>query len=233
MALAVTPIAPASTLNASANPSGASQPVTVQAQPHIPEFSEQTKVITQPSAPLTAPPLPPPKEIAPVLSPPSELLSSSSASPIDGVKADRVIGRLSELGYAAGNGLRWDKDSYAALREFKIINHLPADSQMDVITTKTLSSSQAIARTKSFVGGWAVDPNCPQGAQLNISLREAQTDGGLCTFDAFLPSRIGWVVRGHCQVGADRWPATVNFSVSGRTLLWSSAKGKSTYYRCG
>ncbi|MGJ5201524.1 hypothetical protein [Bradyrhizobium sp. HKCCYLRH1030] len=233
LAPAAPPIKPASTPSGPASPNGASQAIIVPMQPSV-ELSEQTKVIAAlPPAPPTAPPLPPAQEIKPVPSPRPELLPSGSDSPTDGVKADPAIGRLSELGYAAGNSLRWDKDSYAALREFRIINHLPAGDQIDDVTTRALNSSRAITRTGSFLGGWAADPDCSQGTQLNISVREAKTDGGLCTFDAFIPSRVGWTVRGHCQVGADRWPATITFTVSGRTLLWSSAKGKATYYRCG
>ncbi|MGJ5075689.1 helix-hairpin-helix domain-containing protein [Bradyrhizobium oligotrophicum] len=230
---AVTSIDATSNRSTSVRPNDASQLATARVPPYSLELPEQTNVIPQPPPSLTATPLPPPQEIAPIPSPSPELLSSSSTSPMDGVGADPAISRLSELGYSAGNSPRWDGDNYAALREFKIINHLPADSQMDVITAQTLKSPRAISRTKSFLGGWAPDSNCPQGAQLNISVREAQTDGGLCTFDAFLPSRVGWVVRGHCQVGTNRWPATITFRVSGRELVWSSAKGKSTYYRCG
>jgi hypothetical protein len=205
----------------------------VPVQPYTFEIPEQTKVIAQPQMPALAPALGPPQEIKPVPSALPEILASDPFPPANAAAADPAIGRLSELGYAASNSTNWDKDSYAALREFKIINHLSADSQMDATTAQALNSSRAIARNRSFLGGWAEDPSCSQGTQLNISVREAQTDGGICTFDTFLPSRVGWAVRGHCQVGADRWPATITFGVSGKALLWSSAKGKSTYYRCG
>ncbi|WP_257167429.1 helix-hairpin-helix domain-containing protein [Bradyrhizobium sp. SRS-191] len=225
---------PANNLGTLAIPSGAPQPTIAQAQPYTLDFTDQTKATPGLQlAPPAAPPLPPAQEIKPLPSPPPELSPSVSMTFPDDAKPDPAINRLSELGYVAGTGLGWDKDSYAALREFKIINRLPADTQLDVVTAKALNSSRAIGRARSFLGSWAADPGCSQGTQLNISVHEARTDGGTCTFDAFLPSRVGWTVRGHCQVGVDRWPATITLSISGRSLVWSSAKGKATYHRCG
>lgn len=179
--------------------------------------------------PTTAPPLGPPQEIKPLISPPTELQADIPVATTDAETPDRVINRLSELGFAEP-GVAASID--VVLRDFKIVNHLPADSRLDELTTQALNSTQAIPRNKSFLGGWGTDPTCSQGVQLTISTREARTDGGVCSFDAFLPNRKGWTVRGHCLVGADRWPATINFGISGRALSWSSAKGKTTYYRC-
>lgn len=210
---------------------------SVPVQPYLLEpkwqvASQQNSVFDTPAL-ATVPPLGPPQEIRPVASPPTELQAGIPVVPTGPAAPDPVIIRLSELGFAPVSQAKWDDTTYAGLREFKIVNHLSADSRVDPLTTQTINSRQAIARNRSFLGGWGVDPSCSQGAQLTISAREARTDGGVCSFEAFLPNRTGWMVRGHCQVGPDRWPATITLGVSGKELSWSSAKGKSTYFRCG
>lgn len=178
------------------------------------------------------PPLDPPREVKPPPQSLAEVNPSVAPSPPIVASPDPLIGRLKDLGFAAAIEPSWTVTALNGLREFKIVNHLPPDSRLDAMTTQALQSPQAIARNRSFLGGWATDAACTQGVQLTISVQEARTEGGVCTFDAFLPSRSGWAVRGHCQVGADRWPATISFGVSGIALSWSSAKGNATYYRC-
>lgn len=183
-------------------------------------------------APLVAPPLESPREVTPLPQSPAEFSLSVAPNPPSATTPDSAIGRLKDLGFTASVEPSWSATALSGLREFKIVNHLPPDARLDAMTTQALQSAQVIPRNRSFLGGWATDPTCTQGTQLTISIQEARTEGGVCTFDAFLPSRSGWTVRGHCQVGADRWPATINFAVSGRALSWSSAKGNATYYRC-
>jgi len=144
-----------------------------------------------------------------------------------------LIGRLKDLGFSRTNDASWNANALASLREFKIVNHLPSDSQLDRMTVQALLSPQALARSQSFLGAWGTDSTCSQGAQLFISARDARTEAGTCSFDTFLPTRSGWTVGGRCQVGADKWSATINFTVVGKALSWSSTKGNSTYYRCG
>jgi hypothetical protein len=183
-------------------------------------------------APLVVPPLEPPREAKPPPLPPADPSLSVARASTNTLTPDPAIGRLKDLGFIASIEPSWSANALSGLREFKIVNQLPADTRLDAITTQALQSPRATARNRSFLGGWATDPACVQGTQLTISAQEARTQGGVCTFDAFLPSRSGWTVRGHCQVGADRWPATINFVVSGMALTWSSAKGNATYYRC-
>jgi hypothetical protein len=206
---------------------------------------QQTTPIPQPSStqqlqknafdtPLHPPLLlDPPREIKPAEQPAAEASVSIPHSSIDPAVPAVVIGRLGELGFSDPSNVSWNASALAGLREFKIVNHLPADSELDATTVQALHSSQALARSQSFLGGWGTDPTCSQGSQLFISSREARTEAGACSFDAFLPRRSGWTVRGHCQVGTDRWAATINLAVAGRALSWSSAKGNVTYYRCG
>lgn len=184
------------------------------------------------AAPPVVPPLDPPREVKPPPQPLAETKPSVAQSVPTVTTPDPALGRLKDLGFTGAIDSSWTATTLNGLREFKIVNHLPPDSRLDAITTQTLQSPQAIARSRSFLGGWATDATCTQGTQLTISVQEARTEGGVCTFDAFLPSRSGWAVRGHCQVGVDRWPATINFAVSGVALSWSSAKGNATYYRC-
>ncbi|WP_439365251.1 hypothetical protein ACNJYD_02655 [Bradyrhizobium sp. DASA03005] len=192
----------------------------------------QKSTIEAAVAPLVAPPLDPPREVKPPPQPPTDSNLGVAQTVLNTAMPDPAIGRLKDLGFTASIESSWTPTALSALREFKIVNHLPPDSRLDPMTTQALQSPQAIARNRSFLGGWATDAACTQGTQLTISAQEARTEGGVCTFDAFLPSRSGWTVRGHCQVGADRWPATISFTVSGAALSWSSAKGNATYYRC-
>lgn len=184
------------------------------------------------AVPPMVPPLDPRREVKPPPQPLAEVNPGVAQSPPIVPSPEPSIVRLKDLGFTAAIEPSWTVTALNGLREFKIVNHLPPDSRLDAMTAQALQSPQAIARNRSFLGGWAADAACTQGIQLTISVQEARTDGGVCTFDAFLPSRSGWAVRGHCQVGADRWPATISFGVSGIALSWSSAKGNATYYRC-
>ncbi|WP_157787951.1 helix-hairpin-helix domain-containing protein [Bradyrhizobium elkanii] len=183
--------------------------------------------------PATLPPLDPVREVKLAPQPPADPTLSVAQAPPNASTPDPAFGRLKDLGFTASVEPSWSATSLNGLREFKIVNHLPSDNRLDPMTTQALQSPRAIARNRSFLGGWASDPACRQGTELTISAEEARTEGGVCTFESFLPSRSGWTVRGHCQVGADSWPATIKFAVSGKALSWSSAKGNSKYYRCG
>jgi hypothetical protein len=201
--------------------------------PPVPAQVEPKKSLSEIAvAPSVLPPFDAPREIKPPPLPPADPSLSAQPAPKAGM-LDPVMGRLKELGYTASIEATWTATALAGLRDFKIVHQLPSDSRLDSATTEILQSPQAIARSRSFLGGWAADPACTQGTQLTISAQEARTEGGVCKFNAFAPSRSGWSVRGYCQVGSDSWPATINFAVSGKVLSWSSAKGKTTYYRCG
>lgn len=200
----------------------------IERQPQEPQKSAVEAAV----APLVVPPLDSLREVKPPPQPPADPRLGVAQTAPNVATPDPAIGRLKDLGFTASIEPSWSVTALSGLREFKIVNHLPPDTRLDAVTTQALQSPQAIARNRSFLGGWAADPACTQGIQLTISVQEARTEGGVCTFDAFLPSRSGWTVRGHCQVGADRWPATINFAVSGLELSWSSAKGNATYYRC-
>jgi DNA-binding helix-hairpin-helix protein with protein kinase domain len=197
-----------------------------------PSQESQKSTLEAAVAPLVVPPLDPPREVKPPPQPPPDPAPSVAQTTPNAARPDSAIGRLKDLGFTASIEPSWNATALSGLRDFKIVNHLPADTRLDAMTTQALQSPQAIARTRSFLGGWATDPACTQGTQLTISAQEARTEGGVCIFDGFLPSRSGWTVRGHCQVGADRWPATISFALSGIALSWSSAKGNATYYRC-
>lgn len=195
----------------------------------------QRSAIAAAVAPSVIPALEPPREIKSPPQPSADPGLSVAQTTLNPVTPDSAIARLKNLGFADSMepSSSWSATTLSGLRDFKIVNHLPSDTRLDVMTTQALQSPQAIARNRSFLGGWGADSACTQGAGLMISTQEARTEGGVCIFEAFLPSRSGWTVRGRCHVGADTWPATINFAVSGRALSWSSAKGKTTYYRCG
>ena len=219
---------------AAVQPTASQQAWTSVQQTARPErlSQEPQKAAVEAGAPPAVPPLDPHREVRPPPQPPADTGLSVARMGPGSPTPDPAIGKLKDLGFTASSDASWNATALSGLREFKIVNHLPADTHLDALTTQALRSPQAIARNRSFLGGWATDPACTQGSQLTISAQEARTDGGVCIFDAFLPSRSGWTVRGHCQVGADRWPATINFAVAGEALSWSSAKGNATYYRC-
>jgi DNA-binding helix-hairpin-helix protein with protein kinase domain len=176
------------------------------------------------STQMAAPPLDPPREVKPAPEPLAGSSWNASAITLDIAKS-----RLRELGFAPVEGTN---SSLEGLREFKIANHLDPDGRLDEATSQALQSTQAVTRDRSFFGEWAADRACSNGVQLTITDQEARTEGGVCRFEVFLPKQEGWAVRGRCQVGSDVWPATISFTVRGRSLSWSSAKGTSTYYRC-
>jgi len=182
---------------------------------------------------VAPPPTVPPREVGVAAQPTAEASASISRTPLDPPTPAALIDRLKDLGFSRTNDASWNANALASLREFKIVNHLPSDSQLDRMTVQALLSPQALARSQSFLGAWGTDSTCSQGAQLFISARDARTEAGTCSFDTFLPTRSGWTVGGRCQVGADKWSATINFTVVGKALSWSSTKGNSTYYRCG
>jgi hypothetical protein len=54
-----------------------------------------------------------------------------------------------------------------------------------------------------------------------------------CAFRNAKPTANGWSVSATCQSPKGRWTTQVRLTVTGRRLIWSSARGTQTYVRCG
>ncbi len=170
---------PSSQTTISAQPSTSSQSASISALGR-----DASSVFLSPPPP-SLPPLELGKEIKPIPQPPFEASLPPPQLQDDLASAARSIGRLRELGFVTSNDTTWNTTTRAALRDFKIANHLSSDSELDARTQLALSSAQPVARAQSFLGSWSTELNCSTGAQLNISVREARTEAGACTFDAF------------------------------------------------
>jgi hypothetical protein len=90
----------------------------------------------------------------------------------------------------------------------------------------------------SYVGAWARSrADCFQtnAPPLAISAGRADSFGGImgsCEFEEIQRDGAGWRTRARCSADGKNWTANVQLRVSGSTLVWSSERGRATYYRC-
>jgi hypothetical protein len=93
----------------------------------------------------------------------------------------------------------------------------------------------------TYIGVWARSrADCfrtERGAPpLAISAQHAESFGGLagkCQFAQVQQEGAGWRTRARCSADGRSWTANVQLKVTGSTLIWSSERGRATYYRCG
>jgi hypothetical protein len=93
----------------------------------------------------------------------------------------------------------------------------------------------------TYIGVWARSrADCfrtERGAPpLAISAQHAESFGGLagkCQFAQVPQEGAGWRTRARCSADGRSWTANVQLKVTGSTLIWSSERGRATYYRCG
>jgi Putative peptidoglycan binding domain len=144
---------------------------------------------------------------------------------------------LNQLGFFSTqpNGL-WDADSRRALRDFKVLNGLPANDVWDALTERKVVSASVVRQNQTFVGGWSSSPGCtvrrPDDAPLVINVGRASSDGGNCDFYNVAANGAGWKVRGRCAVGSKIWTANIKMVVENDQLVWTSEKGTARYFRC-
>jgi hypothetical protein len=196
------------------------------ARPEQPNVPLDLAPPDQPSAPhATAEKLGAPEQETASLQPPS-------VAPVERSDAGFINGKLIELGYLSG----FDSLSPAAIRQatrdFKTVNGLGPFDNIDPATIRALNVGTPVHKNQSFIGGWSPTEACPEGAQLDVSIAQAKTDGGVCRFNRVTFIGSGWRIQAHCQVGIESWPANISFSVNGRRLEWSSEKGHQTNFRC-
>jgi len=161
----------------------------------------------------------------------------ATRNPLNRPDAVWAQGRLRELGFYSANGDGvWGVTSREALRDFKALNGLNADDGWDAATEQRLSGSGQIRAEQTFVGGWASSPrDCDSrasGSPVTISSRRAEAFGGVCEFDEVQRDSAGWRIRGRCSAEGKSWQANIRLVVNGQTLIWSSERGVSEYFRC-
>lgn len=91
----------------------------------------------------------------------------------------------------------------------------------------------------AYMGAWArsradcfVETDAPP---LAISGQRAESFGGRmgrCEFAQVQRDGAGWRTRARCSADGKSWASHVQLKVTGSTLVWSSERGRATYYRC-
>jgi len=91
----------------------------------------------------------------------------------------------------------------------------------------------------TYVGAWArsrAECFSEAGAPpLAISAQRAESFGGVegtCEFAQVQRYGAGWRTRARCSAHGRSWTSSVQLTVTGSTLSWSSERGRVTYYRC-
>ena len=101
-----------------------------------------------------------------------------------------------------------------------------------------LAALEQVPTAASYIGAWARSrADCFQtGAPpLAISAGRADSFGGVmgsCEFEQVQRDGSRWRTRARCSADGRNWMANVRLSVNGATLVWSSERGRATYYRC-
>jgi DNA-binding helix-hairpin-helix protein with protein kinase domain len=222
--------------------------VVDRAQPASTRTAAQSSSDKQPEAASQAAQSRPATEAQPQSVPgtPSSIATMGPASDTASILTERasqlnreiileVQSRLRELGFLNSYlpGV-WDPNSRKALREFKLTNHLTNSDVWDLATEQALRAPSPMRADQSFIGGWSVVPGCVAAdAPLSVNLYGAKSDSGLCNFQTVTPAGRGWNVQARCSgIGRGSWTANIRLDVSGNQLIWSSERGRSTYFRC-
>jgi putative peptidoglycan binding protein len=149
----------------------------------------------------------------------------------------QIQARLRGLGFLLGPASdAWDAKSRAALRDFKVVNHLANNDVLDLQTKERLISQIAVPADQSFIGRWSkapCDSTSKDNLRLTIDSRRIKTsDGGVCEFHDFASDQPGWRVRSTCSQGKERWKADGKFTLRNKKLIWASEGDVSSYFRC-
>jgi len=113
----------------------------------------------------------------------------------------------------------------------------PADEMADVAPEQRAGQLQQIGPA-AYVGAWAPSRGACARTEvppLAISAQRASSFGGLageCEFGQVRREGDGWRTSARCSADGKRWTANVHLRATGSTLIWSSERGRATYYRC-
>ena len=106
-------------------------------------------------------------------------------------------------------------------------------------TARASGEAQPLGAGESYVGAWArsraacVNSEVPP---LAISAQRASSFGGHageCEFKQIRREGDGWRTSARCIADGKAWTANVHLRATASTLIWSSERGRATYYRCG
>jgi hypothetical protein len=191
---------------------------------------------TPPSNPSDATPPLPEQPSLPMTLPSAPDASPRSEVPLSPERIGRIQSRLRELGFSASAVTRiWDANTRAAVRDFKIVNHMANDDVLDTPTEARLNSHLAVRANQSFLGVWT-SASCrgPEGDALLIVIntRRARSSGGACEFESIESENPHWRIRATCADDTKRWTSNIKFTVRGNQLTWQSERDARTYLRC-
>jgi hypothetical protein len=161
------------------------------AEPLSLDLREGTNTLFQPPSPTTQPE---PKQ------------TSLSSASLNEEHVQQIQSRLRDLGFlSSAKSGAWDRSSRDALRDFKVVNHLPHDDKWDQETSEKLHSKTAIRADQSFIGRWSTTP-CRSAKtkeqRLSINSRRARSStGSVCEFHDLASDNRGWRVRTTCSQG--------------------------------
>jgi peptidoglycan hydrolase-like protein with peptidoglycan-binding domain len=159
----------------------------------------------------------------------------ASLNPLNTLDGARVQRRLTELGFYSGNGDGiWGLASRYALRDFKVVNGLPADDSWDAQTERVLVGSRVTRAADTVIGVWARDPSyCPTpGSDTSNSLRitsyELEGLGRACKVRGMSRSAKNWIVTAECPAGV----GNLGYVLSNGRLYREEDMLRYAYVRC-
>jgi hypothetical protein len=129
-------------------------------------------------------------------------------------------------------------DPRKARREDATPNTPPARENANANVETLSGTSRQLGPAETYVGAWARSPAACYQSQtppLEVWANRAESFGGLaggCDFAQVRREELGWRTRARCNADGRSWTANVHLKVSGSTLIWSSERGRATYYRC-
>jgi hypothetical protein len=192
------------------------------AEPLPLDLPQETNMLSQPPSPTTQRE---PKQ------------ASLSLASLTEEHVRQIQSRLRDLGFlSSANSGAWDGSSRDALRDFKVVNHLPHDDIWDQQTSEKLHSKTAIRADQSFIGRWSTTP-CRSAKtkelRLSVNSRRARSStGSVCEFHDLASDNRGWRVRTTCSEGDQRWTANGKFTLMDNKLVWTSERDVISYFRC-
>jgi len=149
----------------------------------------------------------------------------------------QIQARLRELGFlSSANTGEWDASSRDALRDFKLVNHLPHNDKWDVRTGEKLHSQTAVRADRSFIGNWSTAPcrsATTKDMRLSINSRRTKSStGSVCKFNDIASDNGEWRVQATCSQGDRHWTANGKLALTANKLVWSSEQDVTSYFRC-
>lgn len=149
----------------------------------------------------------------------------------------QIRSRLRDLGYLSSTkGGGWDASARNALRDFKLMNHLPNNDVWDLETSTKLNSQTATRADQSIIGSWSTAP-CRSAKTTDIRLsisshRAKSSAGSVCEFRDLQWTNHEWRVRTRCSQGTQHWVANGKFALMANKLVWTSDRDVISYFRC-